>query len=165
MITVNLFSIIILLGLLLITINSQSDYNLFKSYKDSTNKPHHYGKKLRNEHPVEEYLTANQIRMMKHRKGKVTHKDAKFKSNWSGITENKNIRKLDEIVHAVKELTVMNNNISYYSIRWMWLFIIFCSIGWLCYILLNRYQTVRNKSLLPTKTSISNNLEKLTNEN
>ena len=163
MLSAKTYFIFLIFCLLLHCTKSQSEYNLFKSYKDADIKPHHYGKNLRRQHPIEEYLTGNQIRMMKHRKSKSIHSDAKFKSNWSGI-QNKDNRKLNELVNDVKELTMMKNNLSSYSIRCMWLFIIFCSIGWLCYILYNRNHNLRNKLLLPTKTSINNDLENLSNE-
>lgn len=139
---------IVIVCLMLRTSSCQSDFNMFKSYKDKPIKPPHYGKSEKRSFEISEYLTPQQIRMMRHRQSKADHPDAKFKKNWSGLDTNGK-RVLREII---VDDTRSNDATINDSVRWMVFLVSLFSFGWLSYIYLNRFLTIR---------SVRSDLEKL----
>lgn len=61
-------------------------FNIFKSYKDATVKPDNYGKVIRKDHPVTEYLDSKQLKMLRERTGPDTA-DNTFDNHWSGFKD------------------------------------------------------------------------------
>ena len=96
-----LLSILVLFNL----VHSQK-FNAFKSYKDAKVKPRHYGKGDQRTHPIEEYLTDNQMKMMRARKGGDTE-DNSFDNNWSGFATFQKLRKpgISKAKKIAKQLT------------------------------------------------------------
>lgn len=85
------FCLILLISCLLTNVVEGQKFNAFKSYKDAKIKPKHYGREEQRTHPIEEYLTSNQMKMMRARKGGDTA-DNSFDNNWSGFDTFKKIR-------------------------------------------------------------------------
>ena len=121
-------------------VHAQSDFNAFKSYKDAAVKPPHYGKKLKIMHPAHEYLSENQLRMMTHRKSKNHHPDAVYKETWTGF--DKANRKLEELLqsNAVETEEIPTGE----YLRWGCFVVVLCSVGWMCYLLVHRFQHSRH---------------------
>ncbi len=66
------------------------EFNAFKSYQNARKKPPQYSQN-RNHHDIKEYLTANQLRMMKYRYGK-DEPDVMFNGKFSGFDKGYNIK-------------------------------------------------------------------------
>jgi len=138
-----------ILSVLISSSYAQADFNMFKSYKDKPIKPPHYGKSEKRSFHISEYLTPQQVRMMRHRVSTIDHPTAKFKSNWSGLNTQPNKRTLrDTIVDDSRSSDASMND----SVRWMVFLISIFSFGWLSYIYLSRFLTIR---------SVRSDLEKL----
>ncbi len=67
------------------------EFNEFKSYQNARKKPPQYGNQKRQHHDIKEYLTANQLRMMKYRYGK-DEPAVMFDGKWSGFDKGYNIK-------------------------------------------------------------------------
>ena len=67
------------------------EFNAFKSYQNARKKPPQYGSQNRQHHDVKEYLTVNQLRMMKYRYGK-DEPDVMFDGKFSGFDKGYNIK-------------------------------------------------------------------------
>lgn len=67
------------------------EFNEFKSYQNAEKKPPQYGNQKRQHHDIKEYLTANQLRMMKYRYGK-DEKDVMYNGKFSGFDKGYNIK-------------------------------------------------------------------------
>lgn len=130
------------------TSSCQSDFNMFKSYKDKPIKPPHYGKSEKRNFEISEYLTPQQIRMMRHRQSKADHPAAKFKSNWSGLVSTGKRILREIIVDDTRNNDATIND----GVRWMVFLVSLFSFGWLSYVYLNRFLTIR---------SVRSDLEKL----
>ena len=61
-------------------------FNVFKSYKDAKVKPDRYGKTIQKDHDIREYLSENQMKMLKERTGPDTP-DNSFDNSWSGFKD------------------------------------------------------------------------------
>lgn len=137
------FVAIFLLVFVLALTSGENRFNAFKSYKNERIKPPHYAKKEVNRHPIHEYLSDNQLRMMKHRKSKNHHPDAVYKESWSGFDKDSR-RKLDTLS---EENTIEGQSIldSEY-LRWLCLAFVCGSVAWLVYLLYNRQYANRKIS-------------------
>jgi len=121
---------------------------MFKSYKDKPIKPPHYGKSEKRSFHISEYLTPQQIRMMRHRQSQADHPTAKFKSNWSGLVSEGKRSLRDTIVDDSRGNDATTND----GVRWMVFLVSLFSFGWLSYIYLSRFLMIR---------SVRSDLEKL----
>jgi hypothetical protein len=122
--------------MLAVLAQSQVRFNAFKSYKDERIKPPHYAKKEVNRHPINEYLTGNQLRMMKHRNSERHHPDAVYKENWSGFDKDR--RKLRD---ALLETEVAQSQPSIFNseyLRWLCFILVGSSVGWIAYLFASR---------------------------
>ncbi len=68
---------------------NSENFNTFKSYKDATIKPPQYGNIRKRPPSITEYLTKEQIQMVKIRNGP-TDKTHSFNENWSGLRADQN---------------------------------------------------------------------------
>lgn len=131
-----LLVIVVLLSVILM-ISAQNKFNAFKSYRNEKVKPPHYGTQEVIRHPIHEYLSEPQKRMMKHRKSNSHHPDAVYKDTWSGF--GKPNRKLAGII--------ANNNLPQHQdtelesseyLRWLCLVFVCGSVGWTVYLFMHR---------------------------
>ena len=144
--------VVFCIALLLGTAAAQNKFNAFKSYRNEKVKPPHYGAKLKNNHPIDEYLNGDQVRMMKHRKSQSHHPDAVYKETWSGF--DKPSRKLNaQIVEEKSETSVKLTTSDY--LKLLCLVSIVGSVAWVCYMLVHRQHSVR-KSASNTKVMSAN---------
>jgi len=134
---------ILCLVLLAGTANAQNKFNAFKSYKNAKVKPPHYGTKIKNNHPINEYLNEDQSRMMKHRKSQNHHPDAVYKETWSGF--DKPGRRLKEQVVDESAEGKFVFSLSDY-LRWLLLMSVVGSVAWVCYMLVHRQHSVRKSA-------------------
>jgi hypothetical protein len=81
----NLCLLILLLGCSWFVTEAQQ-FNVFKSYKDAKVKPIQYGKVIKDNHPVTEYLDDKQMKMLRERNGPVTSENV-FDNKWSGFKD------------------------------------------------------------------------------
>jgi hypothetical protein len=79
--------------LLLFYLSYSQKFNYFKSYKDAAVKPKNYGRKVQRDHSVTEYLSPNQIKMLRKRKGP-DEPNNMVDASWTGL--NKQSRRLRE---------------------------------------------------------------------
>lgn len=134
-------NVVIALAVLIAVTNAQSRFNPFKSYKDERIKPPHYAKKEVNHHPIHEYLSGNQLRMMKHRKSNKHHPDASYKENWSGFDKER--RKLEGPLMETDGVEEQASILSPEYLRWLCFALVGCSAGWIVYLFVNRQYTTR----------------------
>ncbi len=81
-----------LIVVLILTVPSGAQkFNAFKSYKDAAVKPANYGRVERRNFPIEEYLSGNQMKMMRSRRGADRSEDM-FDNSWSGFKQYKENR-------------------------------------------------------------------------
>lgn len=142
--TITALNIIILcIAILLGSAAAQNKFNAFKSYKNEKVKPPHYGTKLKNSHPINEYLNGDQVRMMKHRKSQSHHADAVYKETWSGF--DKPSRKLNtQIVGEKSEMNVQLTTSDY--LKMLCLVSVVGSVAWVCYMLVHRQKSVKKSA-------------------
>ncbi len=69
-IMLSFYTLLIVCCILWVSSNGQK-FNAFKSYKDAKIKPKHYGRTEQRSHPIEEYLSDNQIKMLRSRRGAI----------------------------------------------------------------------------------------------
>ena len=84
----SLVSVYFILSLLVTVITGQQQYNVFKSYENSKNRPAQYAAQHR-KHGTSEYLTPLQIKMLQYRKGPDNPK-VMFTNPWSGFNKAQN---------------------------------------------------------------------------
>lgn len=78
-----LFLIVLFIACLASGVQGVKKFNYYKSYKNSNSKPKNYGTKIQRDHPITDYLTNEQLVMLKRRKG--TDQDGfTFDENWDG---------------------------------------------------------------------------------
>ena len=82
-------------------------FNSFKSYKNARVKPRNYGKIERRDHDIEEYLTAEQVRMMSKRKGRDEAEDLFDPSKPIGVRVDTSRRLTEE--HVLWESSPMRD--------------------------------------------------------
>lgn len=133
------FHVLLVLCALMLAL-AQNKFNAFKSYRHEKVKPPHYGTKEVIRHPIHEYLSEPQKRMMKHRKSAVHHPDAVYKEGWSGF--DKPNRKLAGIIQREtfprhQDIEVDNSD----YLRWLCLILVGGSVCWTLYVLVHRQAT------------------------
>ena len=127
--------VILILGILIAVVCAQKQFNAFKSYRHAKVKPPHYAKKEVRNHPIYEYLSENQERMMNHRQNKKDHKDATFKHNWTGFDKDR--RKLENIPNDTSNIEVDSTS-SFDYLRWLCLISVISSVCWIIYLFTSR---------------------------
>lgn len=130
-------------------VSAQNKFNAFKSYRHEKVKPPHYATREVIRHPIHEYLSEPQKRMMKHRNSNAHHPDAVYKENWSGF--DKPNRKLADSNshnnHLPQQQDIDIDNSDY--LRWLCLISVAGSVGWMFYMLLHRQATSPKRSETP----------------
>ena len=124
----------------LMVASAQNKFNAFKNYRNEKVKPPHYGSREVIRHPIHEYLSEPQKRMMKHRKSSSHHPDAVYKENWSGF--DKPNRKLTGIIshdNLPQQQDIEIDSSDY--LRWLCLILVGGSVGWTFYMLIHRQTT------------------------
>lgn len=148
-------NVAIVLAVLSVLTNAQTRFNPFKSYKDERIKPPHYAKKEVNRHPIDEYLSGNQLRMMKHRKSNKYHPDASYKENWSGFDKER--RRLVGPLMETDGADEQPNILSPDYLRWLCFALVGCSAGWIVYLFVNRQYTTRKINVAQKDNAIELN--------
>lgn len=140
----------------LLYVNSAQEFNAFKSYKNAKQRPPHYAIKEKKRHPIHEYLSKEQIRMMRHRESTQNHPDATYKESWRGFDSPKyRNRKLEAKNDGYEstDSTLGGGMAGDYYLRWLCLAFVLGGIVWLCYFLYHRCVHLNNSSSLGTKSS------------
>ncbi len=151
MLTILSCSILIICVIILTrTSEAQNKFNHFKSYKDSKVKPPHYGMKVKNSHPIHEYLNEDQKRMMKHRKSDVHHPDAVYKETWSGFDKSTRRLRIESVIDENTEKPRVMSSSDY--LKSICLLLVVGSVAWICYMLIHRQNSAR-KSVSSVKSS------------
>mmetsp|Transcript_35627 Transcript_35627/g.70840 ORF Transcript_35627/g.70840 Transcript_35627/m.70840 type:complete len:160 (+) Transcript_35627:114-593(+) len=115
----------------------QRQFNSFKSYKDAKIKPPHYSKIIKRNHPMNEYLSESQLRMMKHRTSQRHHPDSTFKENWTGFDKNR--RKLDGTLSP--DDAFVEGSLNSAVLMWSSMMFVLGSLCWTVFLLLDRQRT------------------------
>lgn len=97
---------LLLFSLLALPSNAQQ-FSAFKSYKDAAVKPANYGHVERRNFPIEEYLSGNQMKMLKARRGR-SRPEEMFDNNWSGFKQYKDNRAAGKALSS--SVTTDSNN-------------------------------------------------------
>jgi hypothetical protein len=134
--------LVLLCAVLASLTDAQARFNAFKSYRNEKIKPPHYAKKEITRHPIHEYLSDNQVRMMKHRKSERHHPDATYKETWSGFDKD---RRLEEILTSPESEESSPTFNSAYAVALCLVFML-GSVAWVAYIFFNRQHSVRKIS-------------------
>mmetsp|Transcript_31785 Transcript_31785/g.53617 ORF Transcript_31785/g.53617 Transcript_31785/m.53617 type:complete len:180 (+) Transcript_31785:63-602(+) len=156
-------------SLLIANVGNTQEFNAFKSYKEAKVKPPHYGKLEKRSHPMEEYLTGPQMRMMKHRKSRKKHRDSVlYHEKWSGFhvdsTDKRLLQQEEKEEHIINNFHPVNVQIETEFMRWSCLVFVIASFGWMIYMFLHRYYHSRATATagLPAKSSHESGLDKQT---
>ena len=106
----SLVSVYFILSFLLTVITGQQQYNIFKSYANSKNRPAQYAAQHR-KHATSEYLDPLQIKMLQYRKGPDNPK-VMFTNPWSGFNkaQNANQGELVPVTYTAASGQSGNNN-------------------------------------------------------
>jgi hypothetical protein len=139
--------LLLVTSITIVLCQNPDEFNAFKSYRSEKIKPPQYGRKEKRNHPIHEYLSGPQKKMLKHRTGRIAHPDAVFRKDWSGFDKGRRFL-LMEVIGTKEDPPVSN----FEYIRWVLLSAVVLSVGWLFYLLVQR-QTMVRKNSIPSKLS------------